>query len=70
MLAHDQMPIKAQAKALSGSLTDVTEHKTSQECVRNIPVSAASCTRSRILVLMLVVGLAYQAISCLRGISA
>jgi hypothetical protein len=65
MLAHDQIPIEAQAKALSGSLTDVTEHKTSQEFARNIPVSAASCTRSTTLVLMLVVGLAYQ--SALRA---
>jgi hypothetical protein len=61
MLAHDQMSIEAQAKAL----TDVTEHKTSQEFVRNIQVSAAFCTRSTILVLMLVVGLAYQ--SALRA---
>ena len=65
MLAHDQMPIEAHAKALSGSLTDVTEHKTSQEFVRNIQISAVSCTRSTILVLMLVTGLAYQ--SALRA---
>jgi hypothetical protein len=61
MLAHDQMSIEVQAKAF----TDVTEHKTSQEFVRNIRVSAAFCTRSNILVLMLVVGLAYQ--SALRA---
>jgi endonuclease/exonuclease/phosphatase family metal-dependent hydrolase len=52
------MPIEAQAKALSGSLADVTEHKTPQEFVRN--VSADFCTRSTILVLMLVVGLVCQ----------
>jgi endonuclease/exonuclease/phosphatase family metal-dependent hydrolase len=63
MLAHDQMPLEAQA--VSESLTDVTEHKTSQEFVRNIQVSAALCTRSTILILMLLVGLAYQ--SALRA---
>jgi hypothetical protein len=36
MLAHDQMPIEAEAKALFGSLTDVTKHKTSKEFVGNI----------------------------------
>ena len=60
MLPHDQMPIEAHAKALSESLTDVTEHKTSQEFVRSIQVSAASGTRNTILLLMLVLGLAYQ----------
>ena len=62
MLAHDQMPIEAHAKALS--LTGVTEHKTSQEFVRSIQVSAASGTRSTILLLMLV-GLAHP--SALRA---
>jgi hypothetical protein len=61
MLAHDQMPIEAQAKAL----TDVTEHKTSQELLRNIQLSAASGTRSIVLLLMLVVGLAHP--SALRA---
>jgi hypothetical protein len=61
MLAHDQMPIEAQAKAL----TDVTEHKTSQELLRNIQLSAASGTRSIVLFLMLVVGLAHP--SALRA---
>jgi hypothetical protein len=65
MLAQDQMPVEARAKALSGSLTELAEHKTSQEFVKNIQVSAASCTRSTILVLMLVVGLIYQ--SALRA---
>jgi hypothetical protein len=54
---HDQMPIEAKAKALSESLT---EHKTSQEFVRNISVLTASGIRRTTLVLMLVVGLAYQ----------
>jgi endonuclease/exonuclease/phosphatase family metal-dependent hydrolase len=60
MLPHDQIPIEAHAKALSGSLTGVTEHRTSQEFVRSIQVSAASGTRNTILLLMLVLGLAYQ----------
>jgi hypothetical protein len=55
------MPIEAQTKAL----TDVTEHKTSQELLRNIQLAAASSTRSIVLLLMLVVGLAYQ--SALRA---
>jgi endonuclease/exonuclease/phosphatase family metal-dependent hydrolase len=55
MPAHHQMPIEA--KALSESLT---EHKTSQEFVRNIGVLAASGIRRTILVLVLVVGSAYQ----------
>jgi endonuclease/exonuclease/phosphatase family metal-dependent hydrolase len=57
MLSHDQMPIEAKAEAISESLT---EHKTSQEFVRNISVLATSGIRRTILVLMLVVGLAYQ----------
>ena len=68
MLAHDQMPIEAQAKALSGSLTGVTEHKPSQEFVRSIQVSVASGTRGTILLLMLVVGLAHpSALRARRG---
>jgi hypothetical protein len=54
---HDQMPIEAKAKALSESLT---EYKTSQEFARNISVLTAFDIRRTTLVLMLVMGLAYQ----------